>query len=135
MFMLKKNDQSSVQDAKDFSMPVNADTAILGYHAHIYYGPESKQTAAAVREQLDELCEVTLGRWHDQPIGPHPISMYQVIFSTDDFGKIVPWLMINRQDLDILVHPETGNDLEDHRDNALWLGEKLKLKLDIFDQA
>jgi DOPA 4,5-dioxygenase len=61
--------------------------------------------------------------------------MYQVVFATLDFGKIVPWLMLNRQGLDILVHPETGDDLQDHRDNALWLGEKLKLRLEMFEQA
>ena len=116
-------------------MPKDAEKVITGYHAHIYYGPETKPAAAKVREQLDELFEVTLGRWHDKPVGPHSISMYQVIFSAADFGKIVPWLMLNRQGLDILVHPETGDDLEDHRDNALWLGEKLKLNLDIFEQA
>ena len=116
-------------------MPQDAEQAISGYHAHIYYRPETKDAAAQVREQWGERFDVKLGRWHDEPVGPHPISMYQVIFATSDFGKIVPWLMLNRQDLDVLVHPETGDDLQDHRDNALWLGEKLKLRLEMFEQA
>jgi DOPA 4,5-dioxygenase len=31
--------------------------------------------------------------------------------------------------LNVLVHPQTGDDLADHSDNALWLGRKLRLKL------
>lgn len=108
---------------------------IFGYHAHIYYEQETKSAAAAIRKQLDEMFEVALGRWHDRPVGPHPIAMYQVAFATKEFDKIVPWLMLNRQGLDILVHPETGHDLEDHRDHALWLGEKLKLNLEMFEKA
>ncbi|MZR29131.1 DOPA 4,5-dioxygenase family protein [Sneathiella litorea] len=113
-------------------MPQDMDRGITGYHAHIYFRPETKPAAAAVREQLGAMFDVALGRWHDKPVGPHPISMYQVAFATREFEKIVPWLMLNRQGLDILVHPETGNDLEDHRDHALWLGEKLTLNLEMF---
>ncbi|WP_340150893.1 DOPA 4,5-dioxygenase family protein [uncultured Sneathiella sp.] len=116
-------------------MPQNAKQAIRGYHAHVYYNPGNKDVAAVVREQLDEHFDVILGRWHDNAVGPHPISMYQVIFSTEDFSEIVPWLMLNRQGLDILIHPETGDDLADHRDNALWLGEKLELNLGMFERT
>ncbi len=116
-------------------MPRNAETTIEGYHAHIYYSPETRDTAAEIRTQLDEAFNVELGRWRDEPVGPHPVSMYQVAFAPEEFPKIIPWLMINRQGLDILVHPETGDDLQDHRDNALWLGAKLELKLDMFMQA
>ena len=39
---------------------------------------------------------------------------------------------LNRGDLTILVHPNTGQDLEDHRDRANWLGQQVPLVLDIF---
>lgn len=116
-------------------MPKDTEKTISGYHAHVYYRTDNRNIAAILRDQLATKFRVLLGRWHDRPVGPHPTSMYQVIFSTEDFGTIVPWLMLNRQGLDILVHPETGNDLEDHRDNAIWLGEKLTLNLAIFEEA
>jgi aromatic ring-cleaving dioxygenase len=72
---------------------------------------------------------VELGRWHDKPIGPHPKSMYQVKFVPEQFGKLVPWLMLHREGLDVLVHPETGDAVRDHTDQALWLGEKLALNI------
>src|ERR671933_2514074 len=74
--------------------------------------------------------EVQLGRWHDKPIGPHPKAMYQVAFLPEQFGKVLPWLMLNRDGLDILVHPETGDDVGDHTDRSLWLGEKLELNIE-----
>jgi len=101
-----------------------------GFHAHIYFDTASRDVAARVREGLGTRFDVRLGRWHDKPIGPHPKAMYQVAFLPDQFGTVVPWLMLNREGLDILVHPDTGNDLADHTEHSLWLGTKLDLNLE-----
>ncbi len=103
---------------------------ITVFHAHIYYDAVSRDQAACVRSGLSAKFDVQLGRWHDNPIGPHPKGMYQVLFSPNQFGEVVPWLMLNREDLDILVHPETGDDVADHTKNSLWLGEKLELNIE-----
>lgn len=60
--------------------------------------------------------------------------MYQVAFLPHQFGEVVPWLMLNREGLDILVHPETGDDVKDHTDNSLWLGEKLQLNIEFLER-
>ncbi|MEG3900334.1 MULTISPECIES: DOPA 4,5-dioxygenase family protein [unclassified Microcoleus] len=110
---------------------MKADTIeIVGFHAHIYFDSDSRDAAARVREGLTQF-EVQLGRWHDKPIGPHPQAMYQVAFLPEHFGKVVPWLMLHREGLDILVHPETGDDLTDHTEHSLWLGQKLKLNVEV----
>jgi aromatic ring-cleaving dioxygenase len=112
------------------------DTApIRGFHAHVYYEPATRDAALHVRDGLAERFDVELGRCHDKPIGPHPKSMYQVKFALSEFGKLVPWLMLNREGLDVLVHPETGNDVGDHTDHAVWLGEKLALNIEILRRA
>jgi len=103
---------------------------ITGFHAHIYYDPTSRDLAARVREGLGARFDVQLGRWHDRPIGPHPKSMYQVAFLPEEFAKVISWLMLNREGLDILVHPETGDDVADHTNHALWLGEKLQMNIE-----
>ena len=103
-------------------------------HAHIYYEYASRDAAARVREGL-AMFDVRLGGWHDKPVGPHPQSMYQVAFSQEEFGKVVPWLMIHREGLDILVHLETGDPVKDHLDYCLWMGRKLKLDVEIFKRA
>ncbi len=101
---------------------------IQGYHIHIYYpeaaGPE---LARAFRDALAARFEVELGMWRETAGGPHPSAMFQVTFATPRFAEIVPWLMLNRGGLDVLVHPETGDDVADHGDFALWLGRVLPI--------
>jgi DOPA 4,5-dioxygenase len=101
------------------------------YHAHIYYDEASRGTAARLREVIERSFKVEMGRWREEPVGPHPQAMYQVKFDPEEFARIVPWLMLNRDGLNILVHPETTDAFTDHAVNALWLGEKLKLRLDV----
>ena len=106
--------------------------AITGYHAHVYYDAATKETAARLRAGLEAAFEVELGRWHEKPVGPHPCGSYQIAFGPDLFAALVPWLALNRGGLIVFSHPETGNDLEDHRDHGIWLGTGLKLDLSIF---
>lgn len=103
--------------------------AITGYHAHVYYDAESKDRAARLRERIAERFDVELGRWHDKPVGPHPRWSYQVAFRSDQFAELVPWLMLNRDGLTIFLHPNTGDDVPDHRDRPIWMGELLELDL------
>ncbi len=104
-------------------------SVITGYHAHVYYEEATKDVASNLREQIGQKFAVKLGRWHDENVGPHKMAMYLVSFMPSEFNKLLPWLMLNRTGLNILLHPETGNDLEDHTKNAVWLGNKLDLDL------
>jgi aromatic ring-cleaving dioxygenase len=108
-------------------------SVIAGYHAHVYYEPASTRDAAArLRDGIAAAFpQALLGRWHDSPVGPHPIAMYQVAFAVADFARLVPWLMLNRGGLTVLVHPNTGDDYADHAHHALWLGTKLPLRLEV----
>ena len=108
-------------------------TAISGYHAHVYYDPADRAPAERLREAIEERFEVRMGRWHDRPIGPHPQASYQVAFGTELFESLVPWLILNRGNLTVLLHPLTGDDLADHRDFATWLGPSDQLDLSIFN--
>ena len=103
---------------------------IVGFHGHIYFDTASQDAAARVREGLARF-EIQLGCWHDKGIGPHPQAMYQVAFLPSQCGKVVPWLMLHRQELNILVHPETGDDVADHTLHSFWLGEKLELNVEV----
>lgn len=109
-------------------------TVIAGYHAHVYYTDDGERARAArLREALDAQFPVVLGRWRDEPVGPHPRPMYQVAFDAGQFAAIVPWLMLNRDGLTILVHPRTGDDVADHRDYPLWLGAALDLDISFLE--
>ena len=39
---------------------------------------------------------------------------------------------LNHGELIVFVHPNTGHDLEDHRDRAVWIGKSVPLLLDLF---
>jgi DOPA 4,5-dioxygenase len=115
-------------------MPLADPARIEGYHAHVYYDPQDAHSRAAaerLRQQVGERFTTVLGRWHDEAVGPHPISMYQIAFAAEEFSRLVPFLMLNRAGLRILVHPNTGNGYRDHAIHALWLGEPVKLKLEV----
>ena len=108
---------------------------IEGYHAHVYYDAATRAIAERLRQMIGERFAVRLGRWHDAPVGPHPQSMYQVAFEVTEFPRLVPWLMLNRDGLSVLVHPLTGNDYDDHAQYPLWLGTPLPLKLEVLRAA
>ena len=102
-----------------------------GYHAHIYYDAASKPVAARLRETIAEKFAAEVGGLSDTPRGPHPISQFVTIFEVPEFQNIVPWLMLNREGLDVLVHPLTESSYDDHSKNALWLGTPVPMRLEI----
>jgi DOPA 4,5-dioxygenase len=113
-----------------------ADTAaIRSWHAHVYYDTGSRSEAERLREAIGAGFEVQLGRWHDEPVGPHPTSMYQVAFPVSEFPRLVPFLALNRGKLTVLVHPQAGNAYDDHTAHAMWLGPALPLRLDVLRRA
>jgi aromatic ring-cleaving dioxygenase len=106
-------------------------TEIRGYHAHVYYSPTTKPVAARLREAIIENFSVEPRDLSDEPRGPHPISQFNVVFNAEEFQNLVPWLMLNREGLDVLVHPLTASSYDDHSKNALWLGTPVPMKLDV----
>ena len=102
----------------------------LGYHAHIYYDPaKTRAVAERVCTALGEKFPIEIEEFRDTPRGPHPISNALVIFKPEEFDRVVPYLMLNREGLDVLVHPLTTDAVEDHSSYAVWLGNPVELKL------
>ena len=103
---------------------------IDGYHAHVYYDPAtSRPLAEKLAEAVAAKFAVQIGGFFDQPVGPHPVANLQVIFAPEEFARVVPWLMLNRNGLDVLVHPLTDDSVRDHDRDGLWLGTPVPLKL------
>ncbi|HCU90434.1 MAG TPA: 4,5-dioxygenase [Gammaproteobacteria bacterium] len=109
---------------------------IKGYHAHVYYAdPVERELAAAIRVAAIASYEVVMGRWRGEPVGPHPLPMYQIAFEAALFPSFVPWLQSVHGPLSILIHPRTGtSDLIDHSAGAMWIGRSVPLKLEFFDR-
>ncbi len=105
---------------------------IEGWHAHVYFDAESRDAAWALRGKIEvELAgRITMGRFHERPVGPHPMWSYQLAIATADFAQVVGWLALNHGALDVFMHPNTGDALRDHRDGALWVGRSHTLNLE-----
>jgi DOPA 4,5-dioxygenase len=104
-------------------------SAITEYHAHVYYD-------AATRPQAEQLCKaagetfgVKVGRMHDNPVGPHPRGSCQLTVKTEQLAQVLPWLVLNRGELTVFAHAQTGNALKDHTAHVIWLGPSEALKL------
>ena len=106
-----------------------------GYHAHVYYNAETKAKAAKLREALLDKFKVEAGGFSDAPVGPHPISQFNVMFETPAFQDVVPWLMLNRDGLDVLVHQLGESSYDDHTAYAMWLGQPVELRTEILRHA
>ena len=101
-----------------------------GYHAHVYFDAAKRPIAERLRDTIIAKFTVEPGAFADEPRGPHPVPQFNIIFEIPEFQNIVPWLMFNREGLDVLVHPLTDNNVDDHSKNALWLGTPVPLRLD-----
>ena len=115
--------------------PPRSIAGIASYHAHVYYDVATTRGEAAIlREQIAERFAVRVGSWHDKQVGPHGQSMYQIAFGVDVFARLIPWLMLNRRGLSILVHPNTDRPRDDHLLQSLWLGPALPVKGEVLDE-
>jgi DOPA 4,5-dioxygenase len=110
-------------------------TTATGYHAHVYFDAQTIDKARRICLECAQLFGATMGRLHERPVGPHPDWSCQLAFPPERLGEIVGWLALNRDGLVVLVHPETGNELRDHTDHAIWMGAVRPLDVSIFRKA
>ena len=107
-------------------------TSFSEFHAHIYFGSGTKDTAKDLMNNITDNFSLEVGTFHEKPVGPHPCWSFQVKFDTKMFGIFVPWLLGNRNRLTVFIHACTGDNLLDHTENVCWLGEQHELNLEIF---
>jgi len=105
---------------------------ITSWHAHVYFDAARRDAAWALRERIaSELAgRGTLGRFHEKPVGPHPMGSVQFELPPSEFAFVASWLALNHGELDVFMHPNTDDALRDHRDSALWIGHRHELRLD-----
>ncbi len=110
---------------------------IKGYHIHIYCKPEQVELAQSIRESmLSELKVIEgAGPVRSGPVGPHPLPMFEAWFQPEGLSQVLLWIQQHRQGLPVLIHALTGDDYLDHTRHALWIGEELKLNLDVLKSS
>jgi len=108
------------------------------YHGHIYYSPEQRHAAEALRDRFIGQTGVGngprirfVGRMMDGGVGPHPIAQYEIHFLEPSLDDVLS--QIEASGLRALVHPLTDDDLADHTNLGHWIGEPLDLDLTVLD--
>lgn len=108
---------------------------IQDWHVHVYFDEASKPIAEAVRADIERVMpDLKLGRVHDKPVGPHPEGSFQVLIPNERLADATSWFALNRRGLTILLHPNTEDDLKDHRDYPIWFGQAPKINYEMFEE-
>lgn len=102
---------------------------VRDWHVHVYFDAGSVDRAQALCECVTARYALKMGRVHRRPVGPHPRWSCQLTVLPDRFAAVLAWLTLNRDGLTIFVHPNSGDELADHRDRAVWLGSIEPLNL------
>ncbi|SPB12849.1 DOPA 4,5-dioxygenase [Caballeronia novacaledonica] len=109
---------------------------IADWHAHIYFDAASRDAAWQLRLVIEQRFAgelqsgaLRLGRFHERPVGPHPMWSFQLGFGGELLAPMLAWLALNHGALDVFMHPNTGDALVDHRDSAVWIGRSHELVL------
>ncbi|KAI9347757.1 aromatic ring-cleaving dioxygenase [Obelidium mucronatum] len=106
-----------------------------GWDVHVYFDLTADSIATVqklhlnLQKEFPNLCVFPLvGR----PVGPHTKPMFQaVVVNAAEFGAAVSWIALNRAGLSVLVHPHTGNALDDHLKYPIWIGEQLPIRKEV----
>ncbi|EEQ41782.1 hypothetical protein CLUG_05910 [Clavispora lusitaniae ATCC 42720] len=116
--------------------------SIRSYDFHTYWrknDPEETKRSNSFREKVAkefaselEAGDLRLHNPHEEPIGPHPISMWELDtggkYEPALFARVLAFYQLNHNKLSVLIHPRTNDgDLIDHTEYALWLGQKQRL--------
>lgn len=104
------------------------------FHAHIYFKLQDTALAETVRHNIAlAIPQLTyVGRLIAVPIGPHPLPMFEIHIPAQFIEAVRLTIDSLRQGLSVLIHPVQHDELEAHSQKAMWLGQPLTLKLDIF---
>jgi len=105
------------------------------YHAHLYFDdaqvPFATELHARAQRDLGGLA--TIWPMRMVPVGPHNSPMFEIEFPHASREAVLDWVLAHHGPLSVMLHPETGDVMADHRDHSVWLGRNLGLKLDILE--
>lgn len=103
------------------------------FDAHIYFDLIDLLEATKLRNDIrDHFKDIVffVGDMCTEPIGPHPLPMFEANFPLEHFTVVTLWLMKERGGFSVLIHPLTGDGIYDHTQGAMWLGTSVRLKYD-----
>eukprot|EP00794_Sanderia_malayensis_P003530 gene3530-4031_t len=126
---------------------------IYSWHVHVLYNdqqPQMKKQALSLLEKFNSTFKDQIGKpcdglFHqgrlcifapESAAGPFPVAQWAIFLPVDKFASLVPWFMQHRVgsdgfELDVLVHPNSGCEIEDHTWWSIWGGKSWRLNTEI----
>lgn len=126
---------------------------VNGFHIHVDFTPEQKEKALAVYAlflkylEANNLVPTSTTTYEAGKNGPHILAGWEVKFETANpdvmkvVGKAIGWLMLNRMDLPVFIHPVTWKEgdveaeVKAHQDFGMSLGKQPPLDLGFFTKS
>jgi DOPA 4,5-dioxygenase len=106
---------------------------IQNFHAHIYFDAHEIEAARSLAGEAAARFAVSVGRFHETPVGPHPRGSCQLTVAPERFGDFALWASVSRRGLTIFAHPSSGDERVDHVDHVVWFGPSEALDLSVLD--
>lgn len=103
------------------------------FHVHIYFEAKDIALARTLAEAARKLDMFEIVKFHDQPVGPHPASMFEMHFKEPCYRGVLEWVKNNRGPFTAMIHQDTGDDYKDHTDHIQWIGKQLPLDFSFFE--
>ncbi|GAM86583.1 hypothetical protein ANO11243_045970 [Dothideomycetidae sp. 11243] len=108
-----------------------------GFDIHVYYQQRDEYERNFAKELCErvrrEFPELRVHRLYETPVGPHTTAMFEVnVFTPQQFGAFIPWLVIHRGPLSTLIHPNTDDEYRDHTQRSIFMGPAVPLYLRMF---
>ena len=123
---------------------------IYSWHVHfLYWQTNPNHTAGAfqIRDKFMQAFKNKLGApctdlFHQdhlcmfdpdtEPVGPFLTAQWSIFVPNENFFEVSSWAAQHRGQYDILIHPNSGCELEDHTWWALWGGNPWEINMDAF---
>ena len=108
-------------------------STIKNYHFHLYYNDSNIGYAKKLGELIAENFSARIGHFHTANVGPHPMWSCQILVDSNNFYQVYSYLVLNREDVSVFIHPDTNEDLIDHTKYISWLGKPISLNTAMFE--
>jgi len=130
---------------------------LISYHIHVLFNANNDhQVHLAIDLQYEfvsafrvpigdqENCSFPPGDPHPQqqaicayptawlPDGPFPTAQYSFFVPNKFYSETVQWFMQHRNGLDLLIHLNSGCEIQDHMEWSLWGGRPWELNIAAF---
>ncbi|TPX31037.1 hypothetical protein SmJEL517_g05549 [Synchytrium microbalum] len=107
-----------------------------GFDFHVYFWQNNAKSVKSIIKLHDdfrrEFPEIRVYMIHSKPVGPHTVGMFEInTFSPLETGVVFSWMVVNRGEHSVLIHPHTDDPVHEHSVLATWMGQPVPIDLEM----